>query len=65
MLKVELTKYPISIDIVDDLVVYLIYNQISSVHEFIMIPKEELQKKPGYKPVFWEVAHLIRSIELN
>jgi hypothetical protein len=65
MLKVELTKYPISLEVVNDLVVYLIYNQIKSVPEFISINDEDLQKKPGFKPVFLEVAHLIRGIEFN
>jgi len=65
MLKVELTKYPICIEVINDLVVYLIYNQIKSIPEFIAINDEDLQKKPGFKPVFLEVVHLIRGIELN
>jgi hypothetical protein len=65
MLKVELIKYPICMEVINDLVVYLIYNQIKSIPEFIAITDEDLQKKPGFKPVFLEAVHLIRGIELN
>lgn len=52
-------------EVINDLVVYLIYNQIKSIPEFIAITDEDLQKKPGFKPVFLEAVHLIRGIELN
>lgn len=52
-------------EVINDLVVYLIYNQIKTIPEFIALKDEDLQQKPGFKPVFLEVVHLIRGTELN
>jgi hypothetical protein len=65
MLKVELTQYPISIEVIDDLVVFMIYHSLETLEQLTAINDEDLEKMEGYQPVFREVVHLIRGMALN
>lgn len=65
MLKVELAKYPISTEVIDDLVVFLIYHGLETVEQFTAINDNDLEKLAGFQPVFREVVHLIRGTTLN
>jgi len=65
MLKVELVKYPISIEVIDDLIVFMIYHSLDTIPELTNIPDEDLEKMQGFQPVFLEAVHLIRGMTLN
>jgi hypothetical protein len=65
MLKVELANYPISIEVIDDLVVFMIYHSLETLEQLTAINDEDLEKMEGFQPVFREVVHLIRGMALN
>lgn len=65
MLKVELVKYPLELEIVDQLVLFMIYHQIDSIDDLIQIKDENLKEMQGFKPHFIEAVHLIRGIKMN
>lgn len=49
MLKVELTKYPIDIDRIDTLIIFMIYHQLNSLEVLLSKTKEELVKLDGWR----------------
>lgn len=65
MLKVELVKYPLSMQIVDQLVLFMIYHQIDTIDALIAMKDEELKDMVGFKPHLIEAVHLIRGMRLN
>ena len=65
MIKIELAKYPLSIEVIDGLVIFMIYHQIHTVSDLIEKKDEDLQLLEGFKPVYLEAVHLIRGMELN
>lgn len=65
MIKIELTKYPLSIEVIDGLVIFMIYHQIHTISDLIEKKDEELQQLDGFKPVYLEAVHLIRGMEHN
>lgn len=65
MLKIELSQYPLDIEIIDDFLIFMIYHRIENVSDLINKKDEEIKEMEGYKPHLLEAVHLIRSIELN
>ena len=65
MLKTELAKYPLEIEIVDALVVFMIYHGIETVAELASTNDETLKSMDGYEPYFLEAVHVIRGTQLN
>jgi len=49
MLKVELIKYPIDIDRIDTLIIFMIYHQLNSLEVLLSKTKEELVKLDGWR----------------
>lgn len=61
MLKVELTKYPIDIDRIDTLIIFMIYHQINSLVALVSKTKEELSKLDGWSEELSKTIDVIRS----
>jgi hypothetical protein len=65
MLKVELVKYPIEMEIVNNLVIFMIYHKIDSIPELIQLSDEEIKSKDGFESHLLQAIHVIRGIQLN
>lgn len=65
MLKVELVKYPLELEIVDQLVLFMIYHQLGTIDDLIQVKDEDLKEMEGFKSHFIEAVHLIRGIKMN
>ncbi len=65
MIKNELSKYPLSIEVIDGLVLFMVYHQIHSIAELIEKKDEDLQELEGFQAVYLEAVHLIRGKQLN
>jgi hypothetical protein len=65
MIKNELSKYPLSIEVIDGLVLFMVYHQIHSIAELIEKKDEDLQQLDGFQAVYLEAVHLIRGKQLN
>jgi len=61
MLKVELTKYPIDIDRIDTLIIFMIYHQINSLGALVSKTKEELGKLDGWREELSVTIDVIRN----
>ena len=65
MLKVELVKYPLSMEIVDQLTLFMIYYKIESIDELIRFSDEDLNNMEGFNETLQEAVNLIRGIQYN
>lgn len=62
MLKVNLTKYPLEIEKIDRLIIYMVYHQILTVEELVSAPEEELSLLGGWTE---DIRSSIETIRKN
>ncbi len=65
MLKIELTRYPLAMNVIDDLLVFMVFHDIETVDELIELNDDQIQDMEGFQPHLLEAVHVIRATRLN
>lgn len=61
MLKINLTKYPLTIERVDRLIIYMVFHQILTIDDLMLRPIEELALLGGWTEEIKDSIEVIRT----
>jgi len=61
MLKIKLLSYPLNIDQVDELLLFMIYHGIDDIPHLMKCQKDQLMKLEGYGASVEESINIIRQ----
>jgi len=61
MLKIKLLSYPLNIDQVDEILLFMIYHRIEDIPHLMKCQKVQLMKLEGYGDSIEEIIRIIRQ----